>query len=138
MANKENKVTNKSALEVALGLVLASDHPDKTLVAEKLQKQIDSLEKKSANSSGKLTKAQEANLALADQIASYMELEVEYSISSLSKSCSAVKGEIRRRFAPCCRFLWIKVWLSALSIRVDPFLLRWWRTKVLHALKIGG
>lgn len=105
MANKENKVTNKSALEVALGLVLASDHPDKALVAEKLQKQIDSLEKKSANSSGKLTKAQEANLALADQIASYMEPEVEYSISFLSKSCSAVKGENPQKIRPLLQIL---------------------------------
>lgn len=105
MANKENKVTNKSALEVALGLVLASDHPDKVLVAEKLQKQIDSLEKKSANSSGKLTKVQEANLALADQIASYMEPEVEYSISSLSKSCSAVKGETPQKIRPLLQIL---------------------------------
>jgi hypothetical protein len=105
MANKENKVTNKSALEVALGLVLASDHPDKALVAEKLQKQIDSLEKKSANSSGKLTKVQEANLVLADQIASYMELEVEYSISSLSKSCSAVKGENPQKIRPLLQIL---------------------------------
>ena len=105
MANKENKMTNKSALEIALDLVLASDHPDKDVVAEKLQKQIASLEKKSAKTSGEPTKAQKANMALADQIVSYMEPEVEYSISSLSKSCSAVKGENPQKIRPLLQIL---------------------------------
>jgi hypothetical protein len=44
-------MTNKSALEIALGMVLASDHPEKALVAEKLQKQIASIEKKKSSPS---------------------------------------------------------------------------------------
>ena len=51
MATTKNAMTNKSALEIALGMVLASDHPEKALVAEKLQKQIASIEKKKSSPS---------------------------------------------------------------------------------------
>ena len=94
------KITNKSALEIALAMVLESAHPDKDVVAEKLQKQIASLEKKSAKASGEPTKAQKANMALADQIADWMEPAKAYSISEISKNCPAVLGATPQKIRP--------------------------------------
>lgn len=99
------KITNKSALEIALALVLESAHPDKDVVAEKLQKQIVSLEKKSAKTSGEPTKAQKANMALADQIADWMEPNKAYSISEISKTCPAVLGATPQKIRPLLTLL---------------------------------
>ena len=105
MATNKNAMTNKSALEIALALVLESAHPDKDVVAEKLQKQIVSLEKKSAKTSGEPTKAQKANMALADQIAGWMEPNKAYSISEISKTCPAVLGATPQKIRPLLTLL---------------------------------
>ena len=99
------KMTNKTALEIALGMIMESTHPDKDAVAEKLQKQIASLEKKSAKTSGEPTKAQKANMALADQIAEWMELNKAYSISEISKNCPAVLGATPQKIRPLLTLL---------------------------------
>ena len=99
------KITNKSALEIALAMVLESAHPDKDVVAEKLQKQIASLEKKSTKTSGEPTKAQKANMALADQIADWMEPAKAYSISEISKNCPAVLGATPQKIRPLLTLL---------------------------------
>lgn len=99
------KITNKSALEIALAMVLESAHPDKDVVAEKLQKQIASLEKKSSKTSGEPTKAQKANMALADQIADWMEPAKAYSISEISKNCPAVLGATPQKIRPLLTLL---------------------------------
>jgi hypothetical protein len=99
------KITNKSALEIALAMVLESAHPEKELVAEKLTKQIASLEKKSAKTSGEPTKAQKENMALADQIAGWMESGKAYSISEISKTCPAVLGATPQKIRPLLTLL---------------------------------
>ena len=99
------KITNKSALEIALAMVLESAHPDKDVVAEKLQKQIASLEKKSAKTSGEPTKVQKANMALADQIADWMEPAKAYSISEISKNCPVVLGATPQKIRPLLTLL---------------------------------
>ena len=99
------KITNKSALEIALAMVLESAHPDKGVVAEKLTKQIASLEKKSAKISGEPTKAQKANMALADQIADWMEPSKAYSIAEISKNCPAVLGATPQKIRPLLTLL---------------------------------
>ena len=105
MATTKNAMTNKSALEIALALVLESAHPEKALVAEKLQKQIASLEKKSAKTSGEPTRAQKANMALADQIADWMEPSKAYSIAEISKNCPAVLGATPQKIRPLLTLL---------------------------------
>ena len=99
------KITNKSALEIALAMVQASAHPDKDVVAEKLQKQIASLEKKSAKTSGEPTKAQKENMALADQIADWMESGKAYSIAEISKTCPVVLGATPQKIRPLLTLL---------------------------------
>jgi hypothetical protein len=99
------KMTNKTALEIALGMIMESTHPDKDAVAEKLTKQIASLEKKSAKTSGEPTKAQKANMALADQIAEWMEPNKAYSIAEISKNCPAVLGATPQKIRPLLTLL---------------------------------
>ena len=99
------KMTNKTALEIALSMILESTHPDKDAVAEKLQKQIASLEKKSAKTSGEPTKAQKANMVLADQIADWMEPAKAYSIAEISKTCPAVLGATPQKIRPLLTML---------------------------------
>ena len=94
------KMTNKTALEIALALVSESAHPEKEAVAEKLTKQIASLEKKSAKTSTEPTKAQKANAVLAQQMYEWMEEDVPYTISQLSKECPAVLGANPQKIRP--------------------------------------
>ena len=94
------KMTNKTALEIALALVSESAHPEKEAVAEKLTKQIASLEKKSAKTSTEPTKAQKANAILAQQMYEWMEEDVPYTISQLSKECPAVLGANPQKIRP--------------------------------------
>lgn len=94
------KITKASAFAIALELVNQSNHPDKALVAEKIAKEIEQLSKKSASGSGKLTKAQEANLALAQEVLAWMEANHPYSIADLSKNCPAILGATPQKIRP--------------------------------------
>lgn len=96
---KTNKMTKATAFAIALEMVNNSEHPDKVLVAEKIAKEIESLAKKSGGS-GKPTKAQEANLAMAHDMADWMEVGKGYTISELSKSCPAVLGATPQKIRP--------------------------------------
>ena len=103
MANTEKKMTNKTALEIAIS-VLSADNAHDEVVA-KLQKMLESVEKKSAKTSTEPTKAQKANMILADQIAEFMEPGKEYSISELSKTCPAVLGATPQKIRPLLTML---------------------------------
>ena len=103
MANTEKKMTNKTALEIAIS-VLSADNAHDEVVA-KLQKILESVEKKSAKTSTEPTKAQKANKVLADQIAEFMESGKEYSISELSKTCPAVMGATPQKIRPLLTML---------------------------------
>ena len=97
------KITNKSALETAIA-VLSADPAHGEVVA-KLQKMLESLEKKSAKTSAEPTKAQKANMALADQIAEFMEPAKQYTISEISKTCPAVMGATPQKIRPLLTML---------------------------------
>ena len=92
------KMTNKTALETAIS-VLSADNAHDEVVA-KLQKMLESLEKKSAKTSSEPTKAQKANLALAEQMLEWMEEDTPYTISELSKNCPAVLGATPQKIRP--------------------------------------
>ena len=92
------KMTNKTALETAIA-VLSADNAHDEVVA-KLQKMLESLEKKSAKTSSEPTKAQKANLALAEQMLDWMEVDTPYTISELSKNCPAVLGATPQKIRP--------------------------------------
>ena len=92
------KMTNKTALETAIS-VLSVDNAHDEVVA-KLQKMLESLEKKSAKTSSEPTKAQKANLALAEQMLEWMEEDTPYTISELSKNCPAVLGATPQKIRP--------------------------------------
>jgi hypothetical protein len=72
MATTKNAMTNKSALEIALALVQESAHPEKALVAEKLQKQIASIEKKKSAPSKAQTAKQTANLGMGESLVEFL------------------------------------------------------------------
>ena len=72
MATTKNAMTNKSALEIALALVQESAHPEKDLVAEKLQKQIASIEKKKSAPSKAQTAKQTANLSMGESLVEFL------------------------------------------------------------------
>ena len=96
-------MTNKTALETAIS-VLSADNAHDEVVA-KLQKMLESLEKKSAKTSSEPTKAQKANMALADQIADWMESGKAYSIAEISKNCPAVLGATPQKIRPLLTLL---------------------------------
>ena len=93
------KMTKATAFAIALELVNQSAHPEKDEVSAKLAKEIENLSKKSAGS-GKPTKTQLANMALAEGIADWMTPGVAYSISDISKHCPAVLGETPQKIRP--------------------------------------
>ena len=70
MATNEKKMTKAVAFEMAIKALETSAIPGKDDAIAKIAKEIEHLAKKS--SSGKLTKKQEANLGLAEQVADYM------------------------------------------------------------------
>ena len=92
------KMTNKTALETAISILSADNAHDE--VVAKLQKMLESLEKKSSKASGEPTKAQKANLALAEQMLEWMEEDTPYTISELSKNCPAVLGATPQKIRP--------------------------------------
>ena len=92
------KMTNKTALETAISILSADNTHDE--VVAKLQKMLESLEKKSAKTSSEPTKAQKANLALAEQMLDWMEVDTPYTISELSKNCPAVLGATPQKIRP--------------------------------------
>ena len=103
--NTTPKFTKATAFSIALELVNQSSHPDKALVAEKLSKELEQLAKKSGSQSGKMTKAQEANLALAHEMADWMEPGKGYTISEISKTCPAVMGATPQKIRPLLTLL---------------------------------
>lgn len=70
------------------------------MIAEAMTHEIGLLSKKNSGNSGKLTKLQEANVALADQIFDWMDYEKSYSVSDFSKGCPAVAGENPQKIRP--------------------------------------
>jgi hypothetical protein len=70
MAN-EKKMTKAVAFELAIKALNESELPDASEAVEKIRKEIENLAKKKS-SNGKPTKKQEANSALAEQVAVYM------------------------------------------------------------------
>ena len=92
------KMTNKTALETAISILSADNAHDE--VVAKLQKMLESLEKKSSKTSSEPTKAQKANLALAEQMLEWMEEDTPYTISELSKNCPAVLGATPQKIRP--------------------------------------
>ena len=91
-------MTNKTALETAISILSADNAHDE--VVAKLQKMLESLEKKSSKTSSEPTKAQKANLALAEQMLEWMEEDTPYTISELSKNCPAVLGATPQKIRP--------------------------------------
>ena len=64
------KMTNKIALETAIA-VLSTDNAHDEVVA-KLQKMLESVEKKNSKTSGKLTPKQVANLEIGESVVKYL------------------------------------------------------------------
>ena len=90
------KITNKSALEVALALVLESAHPDKDVVAEKLQKQIASLEKKKSSPSKAQTAKATANAGLGEIVLDFLRGDPNrmVTVSEMLKEIPGLPAEI--------------------------------------------
>ncbi|MBQ7908341.1 MAG: hypothetical protein IJ311_02445 [Elusimicrobiaceae bacterium] len=96
---KTTKMTKATAFAIALELVENSTLENKEEVAAKISKEIEQLSKKSAGS-GKLTKAQEANAVLAEEMLNWMEPGHPYTITELSKNCPAVLGANPQKIRP--------------------------------------
>ncbi len=96
MATTKNAMTNKSALEIALGMVLESAHPDKALVAEKLQKQIASLEKKKSSPSKAQTAKAIANASLGEMVVEFLRNDPNrmVTITEMLKEIPGLPAEI--------------------------------------------
>ena len=96
MATTKNAMTNKSALEIALGMVLNSTHPDKALVAEKLQKQIASLEKKKSSPSKAQTAKATANASLGEIVLDFLRSDPNrmVTVSEMLKEIPGLPAEI--------------------------------------------
>lgn len=96
MATTKNAMTNKSALEIALGMVLASDHPEKALVAEKLQKQIASIEKKKSSPSKAQTAKATANAGLGEIVLDFLRGDPNrmVTVSEMLKEIPGLPAEI--------------------------------------------
>ena len=86
------KMTNKTALEIALAMVQESAHPEKELVAEKLTKQIESLVKKN----GKPTAKRVANMELGENLVQFLRENPTqmFSIAELMKSVPGLPEDI--------------------------------------------
>ena len=92
---KTNKMTNKSALEIALALVEQSTHPEREAVMEKLTKQIASLDKKNTKS-GKPTTKQVANMGLGELVVSFLRehSNEKFTVTELMKQVPGLPAEI--------------------------------------------
>ena len=90
------KMTNKTALEIALAMVQESAHPEKELVAEKLTKQIESLAKKNGKASGKPTAKQVASMELGENLVQFLRENPTqmFSIAELMKSVPGLPEDI--------------------------------------------
>ena len=90
------KMTNKTALEIALALVLESAHPEKDAVAEKLTNQIHSLEKKNSSKSDKPTAKQVANMGIGELVVDFLREHPteQFSITELMKQVEGLPAEI--------------------------------------------
>ena len=90
------KITNKSALEIALALVLESAHPEKALVAEKLQKQIASIEKKKSSPSKAQTAKATANASLSEIVLDFLRGDPNrmMTVSEMLKEIPGLSPEI--------------------------------------------
>jgi hypothetical protein len=80
------KMTNKIALETAIA-VLSADNAHDEVVA-KLQKMLESVEKKNSKTSGKLTPKQVANLEIGESVVKYLRENPTqmFSIAELLKN----------------------------------------------------
>lgn len=92
---KTNKMTNKTALEIALALVEQSAHPEREAVMEKLTKQIASLDKKNTKS-GKPTAKQVANMGLGELVVSFLRehSDEKFTVTELMKQVPGLPAEI--------------------------------------------
>ena len=97
---KTTKMTKATAFAIALELVENSTLENKAEVAAKISKEIENIQKKSASDSGKLTKAQQANALIAQEMAEWMEPGHPYTITELSKNCPAVLGVNPQKIRP--------------------------------------
>ena len=90
------KMTNKTALEIALAMVQESAHPEKELIAEKLTKQIESLAKKNGKASGKPTAKQVANMGLGESLVNFLAEHPTqmFTIAELMKSVPGLPEDI--------------------------------------------
>ena len=90
------KMTNKTALEIALTMVLESTHPEKADVAEKLQKQIASLDKKKSSPSKAQTAKQTANLGLGEMVVEFLRNDPNrmVTITEMLKEIPGLPAEI--------------------------------------------
>ena len=96
------KMTKAQAFAIALEVLNASNHPEKDEAIAKVQTEIDNISKKSSKSSGKPTKAQEANAVLAQSVAEFMADQPDrlFTISEISKECPAVMGATPQKIRP--------------------------------------
>ena len=90
------KMTNKTALEIALEVLVQSSHPDKESAMEKIQNQIHSLEKKNSTKSTKLTAKQTANLGIGELVVQYLSEHPNemFTITQLMKNVEGLPAEI--------------------------------------------
>ena len=95
-----NKMTKATAFAIALELVENSALENKAEVAAKISKEIENIQKKNGSTSGKPTKAQIENAAVAHEMVEWMESGTAYSITELSKNCPAVLGFNPQKIRP--------------------------------------
>lgn len=94
MAN-EKKMTKAVAFELAIKALNASGLPDAPEAVEKISKEIANLAKKKSGN-GKPTKKQEANSALAEQVAVYMASHPNqmFTVTELVKGVPGLPAEM--------------------------------------------
>ena len=94
MANTKNAMTNKSALEIAIS-VLSADNAHDEAVA-KLQKMLESLEKKKSSTSKAQTAKQPANLGLGNALVQYLaeNRNQMFTIGELMKNVPGLPEDI--------------------------------------------
>ena len=94
MANTKNAMTNKSALEIAIS-VLSADNAHDEAVA-KLQKMLESLEKKKSSTSKAQTAKQTANLSLGNALVQYLAENPNqmFTIGELMKNVPGLPEDI--------------------------------------------
>lgn len=89
------KMTKVSAFAIALELVRQSAHPDRDMVAEKLEKEIENLQKKNSKS-GKPTAKQIANAGLGETVVEFLREHSSqmFTISELMKQVEGLPADI--------------------------------------------